>query len=211
MNLQFLGDALDHWKGALFGWLLTNRVLRDFAVEPMFTDQPLWRSEDLLTYSRLLKVTPSQIITHHESLQNRAVYFAEISHRGDLFLDPDIGIATGRISSRHISFSEIEKLLDAAPQRLLVTYQHIRGQLAAARIDTIMMMLERKIGSSAWCTYESGNVAALFLSRDSCRLVEVAGSFALMLGRCAELRVRRSSNVRLQSDAEGSLVGMPGS
>ncbi len=35
MNLQFLGDALDCWKGALFGLLQKGKILRNFAeLEP---------------------------------------------------------------------------------------------------------------------------------------------------------------------------------
>jgi hypothetical protein len=38
MNLKYLGDTLDHWKGCLFEYLQAQCVLRDFAVDPMATE-----------------------------------------------------------------------------------------------------------------------------------------------------------------------------
>ena len=46
MNLDFLGDALDHWKGSLFQSLCAAQVLRDFTVDPMATDQESWKEAD---------------------------------------------------------------------------------------------------------------------------------------------------------------------
>jgi hypothetical protein len=33
MNLTFLGDALDHWKGSIFESLQKGGILPDFAVD----------------------------------------------------------------------------------------------------------------------------------------------------------------------------------
>src|SRR3989442_12369196 len=38
------------------------------------------------------------ILGHSAKLATRNRYFAEIHHKGDLFLDPDTGIATGRVA-----------------------------------------------------------------------------------------------------------------
>jgi len=38
MNLRYLGDALDHWKGSLFESLQQANILHDFAVDAMASD-----------------------------------------------------------------------------------------------------------------------------------------------------------------------------
>lgn len=125
MNRKFLGDALDHWKGSLFQSLQAADLLQDFAVDPMATDARPWKPGDFTVFTRLLHVNPSQIVPHRATLRDRAKYFAEISHHGDLFLDPDTGIATGRVKLAHVSPSEIGDLLDARTNRLLLVYQHV--------------------------------------------------------------------------------------
>lgn len=91
MNLAFLGDALDHWKGSLFESLQRSIVLRDFAVDPMASDWSKWQPEDISLFTRLLRIDKSQLIPHNIGLTNRKRYFDEIEHPGDLFLDPDTG------------------------------------------------------------------------------------------------------------------------
>src|SRR5579872_798805 len=94
MNLDYLGDALDHWKGSLFEYLRAKNLLRDFVVDPMATDRERWHEADFSLFARLLRIGPDQIIRHEASLLARAQYFAEIAPGGDIFLDPDTGIAT---------------------------------------------------------------------------------------------------------------------
>lgn len=55
MNLEFLGDALDHWKGSLFQSLCAGQVLHDFAVNPMATDQESWKEADFEVHARLIE------------------------------------------------------------------------------------------------------------------------------------------------------------
>ncbi len=191
MNLQFLGDALDHWKGALLASLREAKALRDFAVDPMASDIDQWRQEDLHLFARLLQVTPGQVIRHGASLQDRAGYFAEISHAGDLFLDPDTGVATGRVKKAHVSPSEIGQLLDASTSRLLVIYQHVRGMSVECRVNEVMNTLEHVIGVFSGCSYESGTVAMLFVARVHARTALVAEHFEALLGRHAAGRIRR--------------------
>lgn len=38
MNLRYLGDALDYWKGSVFFRLQERGILKDFSVDPMLTD-----------------------------------------------------------------------------------------------------------------------------------------------------------------------------
>ena len=96
MNLRFLGDALDHWKGSVFEGLQNSNILEDFPVDAMASDIDNWRPEDWSLYAKLLRVRESQIVEHKATLErNRKKYFDEIPISGDLFLDPDTGVRTG--------------------------------------------------------------------------------------------------------------------
>lgn len=191
MNLKFLGDALDHWKGAMFASLRGANALRNFAVDPMANDIGRWRDEDFSLFAGLLQIAPSQVIRHRARLEHRAAYFGEISHIGDLFLDPDTGVATGRVREGHVSPAEVGLLLDASADRLLVIYQHVRGMLVAHRVSGVMSTLEEVIGPFSGCSYESGTVAMLFLTRMHERTELVAEHFDALLGRHATRRIRR--------------------
>jgi len=196
LNLQFLGDALDHWKGALFASLREAKAIRNFAVDPMASDIERWHQEDFNLLARLLQIAPSQVIGHQESLKHRPAYFGEIAHAGDLFLDPDTGVATGRITEAHISPIEIGQLLDGANDRLLIIYQHVRGMAVARRVNQVMNTVKDVIGAFSACSYESGTVAMLFLSRVRVRTSQVAEHFEALLGRHAAGRIRRFESRR---------------
>jgi hypothetical protein len=92
------------------------------------------------------------------TLQQRAKYFEEISHNGDVFLDPDIGVATGRVRPTHISPPEIGHHLASPPNRLLAVYQHVRGHRVPSRVDAVLKAVEKDIGRFTWASYESGTV-----------------------------------------------------
>ena len=85
-------------------------------------------------------------------------YFAEIQHPGDLFLDPDTGIATGTPSARHVAPSEIETLLTGT-NRLVAVYQHVRAQRVPDRVDAVCAAVAATAPKVHWCSYESGTVA----------------------------------------------------
>lgn len=194
MNLAYLGDALDHWKGALFESMQQAGVLRAFAVDAMATDLPAWRAEDFELFAKLLRVQRSQIIAHQHALTNRSRYFEEIAHAGDLFLDPDTGVATGsRLTQKHIAPAEIRALI-ADSNRLLAVYQHVRAQRVCDRVDTVCRSLLEQMPASHWCSYESGTVAMLFISRSRQRIAAVLKHFSELLGRHALGRIRGSRN-----------------
>ncbi len=192
MNLAFLGDALDHWKGSLFESLHGAGVLQNFAVDAMASDAEAWRPEDGALLARLLRVEQRQVIRHTASLLSREAYFAEIDHRGDLFLDPDTGVATGPVKEpeRYVKPEEVKNLLATAPDRLLVVYQHVRAQRPSDRVDAVLASLRAQAGDFAWSSYESGTVAMLFLSRKEERACAVADHFRGLLGRHADGRIR---------------------
>ena len=192
MKLEFLGDALDHWKGSLFESFQGAGVLQNFAADPMASDLPSWKPEDFLTFAKLLRIRPSQIVHHKVVLQHRASYFGEIAHLDDIFLDPDTGIATGRVTAKHVSPSELARLLDSHAARLLVVYQHgVRGLSVPARVDAVITTLLKEIGRFSWTSYESGTVAMLFLSRTPERTGDVARHFrATLASRHSSGRIR---------------------
>jgi len=191
MNLRFLGDALDHWKGSLFASLSREGILRNFAVDPMASDLPAWQPEDFLLFARLLRVDRSQIVKHQAGLNDRVRYFAEISHSGDLFLDPDTGVATGRGSQQHVTASEIARLM-AGSDRVLGVYQHVRAQRVRDRVDTVCEVVRDQLPGCHWCSYESGTVAMIFLALKRERISEVVLHFSSWLGRHAIGRIRSS-------------------
>ena len=196
MNLAYLGDALDHWKGSLFQFLEAERLVRNFAVDPMATDGAQWTVDDFELFARLLRVTDPQILRHRFSLSARDKYFAEITHSGDLFLDPDTGIDTGSGSpvDKYVKPQEIGNLLKTPDGRVVAVYQHVRAQKTSIRVDVCLAALINFVDHTGWCSYESGNVAMLFLSRDITRTTAIANGFGHLLGRHAEGRVRAGTN-----------------
>ena len=198
MNLQYLGDALDHWKGSLFEYLQAQCVLRDFAVDPMATDRYEWNEADFSLFARLLRIKRSQIIPHEVSLLSRPQYFAEITHGGDIFLDPDTGIATSRSSqiAKYVRPPELATLLRSAHGRVVVVYQHVRAQKTCARVDGCLNAIAKEI-ATGWCSYESSTVAMLFFCDEDERTHNIAKTLKELLGRHAERRVRCGARSRL--------------
>lgn len=195
MNLAFLGDALDHWKGSLFESLQKAGILKNFAVDPMASDLAAWTPVDFLLFSTLLRISRSQIVPHNHTLSDRKSYFAEIDHPGDLFLDPDTGVSTGErgASVQHVEASEIAALVRSS-DRLLAIYQHVRAQRVSRRVDTVCRVILNVLPEGRWCSYESGTVAMIFISRRPEQIVAVAEHFAGLLGRHALGRIRVSNN-----------------
>jgi len=196
MNLAFLGDALDHWKGSLFESMRQAGVLKDFAVDPMASDLVAWQAADFSLFARLLRIDAYQIIRHDCGLGDRVRYFAEIRHSGDLFLDPDTGVLTGRRpSKRHVGPSEISSLISDS-DRLVAVYQHVRAQRVCDRVNDVRRALQAAMACCHWCSYESATVAMLFVARNAERTSAVAEHFGTLLGRHAVKRIRSSTDGR---------------
>ena len=193
MNMQFLGDALDHWKGSIFSRLQKAGLLEDFSVDPMLTDAEDWNTADFRLYADLLQVSIDQILRHKTDLkEDRKKYFAEIEHSGDLFLDPDTGIASkgGSPIRNYIKIHEVHRLLDYNPSRMVCIYQHIRAMKTSERIDSLVSALKEVKANLYCCSYESPSVAMLFLSRDQKRIKRIYQYFTDYLGRHASTKVR---------------------
>jgi hypothetical protein len=192
LNRKFLGDALDHWKGSLFELLRARSVLREFAVDPMASDLPEWTSQDFGLFARLLRVSPNQIIQHSHSLRHRAEYFAELSHPGDIFLDPDTGVATGSVKGpiHYIRPMEVGNLIACHPDRIVAVYQHVRATPVGLRVDSVIAALAAHANGALWCSYESGTVAMIFLAGDQSRVDAVRRTFSDLLGSHGDGRIR---------------------
>lgn len=199
MNLEYLGDALDHWKGSLFEYLQAEGLLRGFAVDPMATDRDQWNEADFSLFARLLRIKRHQIIPHEASLLARAQYFGEIVHAGDVFLDPDTGIATSGSSrtAKYVRPRELATLLRSARGRVVAVYQHVRAQKTCVRVDGCLAAVAKEIDAVGWCSYESPTVAMLFLCDEDMRTREIARALEELLGRNAERRVRSGTKRRV--------------
>lgn len=194
MNLCYLGDALDHWKGSLFEGLRRANLLCDFAVDRMVTDAKPWQAADCELFARLLRIEQNQVVGHQHSLvEERADYFQEIEHQGDIFFDPDTGIATYRVKnvSQYLCPAELHDLLSQQQWRVIAVYQHIRAQRTRERLEKVVSVLRRPGQPFACCSYESSTVAMLFFSRDLERVNNIYHHFERFLGEHATRRLCR--------------------
>ena len=204
MNLLYLGDALDYWKGSLFEHLQRAGLLTNFAVDAMTSDPDDWDEDHFSLYRTLLRIQPDQLVEHKSRLPiDRSAYIKEVPRRGDLFLDPDTGIATCKVNipSQYLTVEDVHDLLDHDGRRLLVVYQHVRAQKTRARLQRVVASLRLFPKPFSCCSYESGTVAMLFLSRTADRVDKVVGHFEELLKDRAEKRV---SLWRHMQDAEPS-------
>lgn len=195
MNLRYLGDALDHWKGSLFESLQRAALLHHLAVDAMATDPEHWRLADFSLLAQLLRVQRRQIIDHRQTLaDDRTGYFSEIEHEYDLFLDPDTGVATGKVrdKSQYLLPGEIHDLLSRQPDRVVAVYQHAsRRKKIRDRLQEVVSALEQSGQPFSCCSYESGTVAMLFLSRNPERVNRIHQHFGDLLGEHARRRTHR--------------------
>jgi hypothetical protein len=188
MNLLYLGDALDHWKGSLLERLQQARLLTNLAADAMASDALDWTPFDWHLFATLLRIADAQIVGHPTHLANdRAAYFREIAHSTDIFLDPDTGIATSRVPNRsqYLMPFELHGLLAAHPSRVVATYQHIRAVTTRHRLTQIVSVLAEGGHRFSCCSYESSTVAMLFFSSDRDRIEAIHQHHVVLLGRHA--------------------------
>jgi hypothetical protein len=194
MKLEFLGDAFDYWKGALFSRLQREGILVDFMVDPMLTDPENWRTSDFRLYADLLQITEDQILRHERKLQKeRAQYFAEITHTGDLFLDPDTGIdlrhARHNNIERYVKVSEIHQLIRGNLPRVLCIYQHLRGKKIEDIVRELRLALAEGGTRVYGFSYKTPPVAMLFMSVSRSRIKVLNQYFRNYLGRHSKVKV----------------------
>jgi len=191
MNLEHLGDSLDYWKGEVFRQLRINGWLQDFAVEPMISDEQPWNSQNIRVYRHLLSLEDSEPVFHKNAVfshQPREAYFTEITHRGDLFLDPDNGITTGEASVKHVCVEDIHSYFrgDFVMDPSLLVFQHAGHDVFANRIKEIVKKVispENNLDRNLYCcSYECGKVAMLFFSVNRRRMLTIPKIFSNYIG-----------------------------
>lgn len=164
MNLSHLGDALDHWKGSLIE-VIGDKSLQ---VVPMITDRDRWTQENFGTYARLLHRNPEDILKKEKddlfSNRTRHGYFCNLDE-GDLFLDPDTGIARDeKVEKKHISFSEIAVLLSKSKSRMLLVYQHASRNKDGVREKLQLLRKAEGLSACHMFAYDSGAVSMVMIS-----------------------------------------------
>jgi hypothetical protein len=188
MNLDHLGDALDHWKGSLIELICTEGV----RVVPMLTDRDRWTEQHVETYARLLHLRPEDIFKKGErdlfSSKARDTYFRDLGQH-DLFLDPDTGIAPDDkdAEKEHIRTSEIAGLLSAAPSRMLLIYQHASRDKDGLRKK--LNSLHKSLNGYDIFAYDSGSVSMLVITKDHERARGALDCLRCWLGPIAPARI----------------------
>jgi len=195
MNHDYLGDALDHWKGSLIAILCRSRLIDCLAVVPMATDAMEWNQDDWRTYARLLNVEGDDICQRDVPFVNgadrRQQYFANLPEGQDLFLDPDTGIAING-NGGHIRVQELAQLLNGPKNigRVLMVYQHAaRDKVPRLRFVEIGGKLKRGIEECHVLVYECSQAAMFFISRNKRRIQAIENALREYLRGTAERRV----------------------
>ena len=190
MNIKFLGDALDHWKGSLLSILSRKELIRNFVIEPMITDDSRWSKEDMETYIRLLRLETANRVCHSQTTFKgaREEYFDEVPQTVDVFLDPDTGIATRNGGRKHLKVLEIGKLL-AKSDRVLMIYQHSARGSFDERLRNITGAVSRDIPGVHCAVYKCGRVAMFFISLSKVRIHEIQNALKEYLRGKAQKRV----------------------
>lgn len=156
MESSKLGDTYDEYKALTLNPIHDEQLWNDLRVDPMATDH--WLDEHWTSYAEVLRVDTKAIIHHDDpypgepkryknsgttAQQNK--YWTDVitAHTGDLFLDPNIGIATWILTERDnpqnfIFEAKLFALLDAKPQRLVAVYQHVRQEKTDSRISRLL-------------------------------------------------------------------------
>jgi len=190
VNSQFLGDALDHWKGSIISLLLSKQLTQNIVAEPMITDLQPWQREDIDTYGRLVSRELLCPICHGGSTFSgrREDYFNEIPQYGDVFLDPDIGIALGKATRKHVKITEIKKLLGQS-NRVVMVYQHSGHEDFHQRLLTIKNKISGAIPNVHCIVYQCGQVAMFFISSSDSRIAEIKNALQELLRGTARRRI----------------------
>ena len=192
MNTEYLGDALDYWKGAVLDGLQRQGCLRNLVVDAMPTDQ--WKKPDWRIYARLLQVENKQVIHHTHDLRKRKSYFMELKGQiigCDVFLDPDTGIYTGKVygGCKYLYPRNVKTLLNGS--NVVLVYQHGARKKMYERIEEIVNRVRQFCGNVECLSYQASQTAMLFFSWSSPRLDEIKVYFYSRLECHTDSRVVR--------------------
>jgi len=191
MNIDYLGDALDHWKGSVIEQL--RPVLHNLRVVPMCMEEE-WTPKHRCLYARLLGVRSEDDVFWDAFNRNRRRYFENCQRfagDSDLFLDPDTGIEPiSGCKKCHVGLDNLRCLLPDNSRRLVMVYQH-RSRIRHGVEDvldrnSVEDVLER-IRQRGWLAgaYWAGAASMLFLSRKQGRVAGVRDRLDKWLGPCS--------------------------
>ena len=186
MRRTYLGDSVDFWKRGLIEYLRCKDVIGQPEVVPMITDARPWSHDELEAYVKILGVSISHLrgaerFTH----SNRRQYFCSIKIHGDVFVDPDTGVAASepKATAKHIQAEECGQLLHKDAPNIVMVYQHAQRKADWAKGQ--LEILRSTIDSVQAFAYQSSVVGMLFLSWNADRLKKVQGALSKLLGPTA--------------------------
>jgi hypothetical protein len=148
MQFSKLGDAFDHWKGSLLGYIRGAGEAVPLVAVPMFTEysRTTWTAEWLALNARFLGLSsPNMLALAHRPFiglrKQRSQYFDDLCEeltrraqgtsgiRVDVFLDPNTGIRAAPTSSaNHVTFAEAKRLAKLECVRFVAVYDQSRDR-----------------------------------------------------------------------------------
>lgn len=130
MKREFLGDALDHFKGGVLR--LLGPLKSQVAVVPMVSDSDPWNPKERALYAALIGIEKRQIhwepggLTQQPAKASRDEWLLALGKlRAPLaFFDPDTGVGLRQESSRqHLFVDDLLRLTRRNSDPVLVVYQ----------------------------------------------------------------------------------------
>lgn len=180
MELGYLGNEVDTFKGAILRLLTAYQLLRDLAVDPMITDPERWDAKSYEFYSKLMgiEIRPNQPLAIRLSGHRRAPGIP--GHSGDFFLDPSTGVVYGQQDGeRYIFPNEVRALLN--PSNVVVIYQAWPQGGRDAAVEAIQAV-DQPSGSLAAVTCDRRKTSMLFFSRDFARIESITAWLRRWMG-----------------------------
>jgi hypothetical protein len=218
MRREWLGDTFDHIKGSVIA-TCEESVARDIHVLPMVTDDPPWPTSDPawdcygwvvcrgpililnknMPFAFVRDTTLSLRQQYDRWLTIRQAYFANVKDfRGDLFLDPDTGIAfpdvedaysKGRPKKNDHAYIHRHELVEMTQgnERLLIVYQHKHQGNPLGYLEATKKRLEES-GLHSF-GYSLTHASMVFICRSTERLRQLQQHFENKL-RGAPTRIK---------------------
>ena len=167
MQQHWIGNEGDRIKARLLDVAMLERPLR---VVSMMTDVA-WGVGEVRAYAAQLGVSDSDVgpLTTFMS-KGRRSYFSEAGRfvgDGDVFVDPDVGVAGAKATTAHVTVEEVGRLV--ASENVVAIYQH-RPRVGEPWLTTFVERL-RPLGSVLGCS--TSKVGMLFVSADSKRIARI--------------------------------------
>ena len=178
MKREYIGNQFDQMKGEVLRELQQKELLDSLVVDSMVRSDKPWADRDLALYAESLCLRgPEQIATHEEPWGEgkRDSYFAELNrHAGqDFFLDPDVGVATSKVTPKYAKPREVLGLVQNG--NVVVVYQHgTRYQSIEQRVPEVVEALQWCQPSVECLAYMGRRAAMLFLTMRPLRLDDIA-------------------------------------